>query len=96
MSRRRSILGGLKSLATDKIIQSAKSSIHRFSANQIRTIIKAVVATKSKEQLEKIIGDMIDNVDDEQLKQLIIKSLDSGHLSPSDIIPAKNAIKEAL
>ena len=57
MSRRRSILSGLKSLATDKIIQSAKSSIHRLSANQIRTIIKAVVATKSKEQLEKIIGD---------------------------------------
>ena len=97
MNKRTSIFKSLKSLAAEKIVQSAKNNLHKLNGSQIRVVIKAVVATKSKDQLEKIIGDMIDNVDDEQLKSLILKSLDSGHLDPYDVIPAKKAIiKEAL
>jgi len=96
MSRGTSIFRGLKNLATEKIAQSAKGNLHRLSGKQIRVIIKAVVATKSKDQLESIIGDMIDNVDDEQLRSLISRSLDSGHLSPSDVAPAKNAIAKEV
>ncbi len=96
MSKRTSVFRGLKSLATEKIVQGAKDNMHRLNGGQIRTIIKTVVATKSKDQLESIISDMINNVDDEQLKSLVLEFLDSGHINPSDIIPAKIATKEAL
>ena len=96
MSKHASIFRGLKSLATEKIVQGAKDNMHRLSGSQIRAIIKTVVATKSKDQLESIIGDMIDGVNDDHLKSLVLEFLDSGHLNPSDIVPAKTVTKKAL
>ena len=96
MSSGHSIFKGLKNLAVEKIVQSAQASLHMLSGSQIKFLIKSSVAAKSKEELESIIGDIVDSVDDDQIKILALRFLENGRLDHSDLIPDKDALKEMV